>query len=140
MMKNHSKRGQAWSIDLIIGLLVFVLIVVIFYALLAGPKESKIKHLTDKADVTAQKLFEEGLVDPVTNEFDDEEFLRLAEEDYEGLRERLGIVGDFCLFLETNDDPPVLKIVVNGSYVGWTGIGSSLLNVSGFNCSQRWPP
>ncbi|MBC8500137.1 MAG: hypothetical protein ISS25_05000 [Nanoarchaeota archaeon] len=140
-MKKNSKKGQAWSIDLIIGLLVFVLILVIFYTLIGGEKESKVREFTGKADVVAERLFEEGLVDPVTGEFNDEKFLELAEEDYEGLKERLGIVGDFCLFIEgkTFDGRPYIKFILDDTSEGWTSIGSSDLDISDFQCGEKWP-
>jgi len=133
------RKGQAWSVDLILGLLVFVLILITFYSLISGNRESKIVEFSDKADVLANRLFEEGLVNPDTGEFNEEKFLKLAEEDYDGLKERLGIVGDFCIFVETNQNPPQIKYILNESGVGWTSIGSDDLNISDINCGSRWP-
>ncbi|MFH1770310.1 MAG: hypothetical protein ABH828_02015, partial [archaeon] len=77
-----SKRGQAWSIDIIIGLLVFMMIIIIFYTLVASRDESTVEDYSEKAELVASRLYEEGLVDPDTGYFNDEKFLELASEDY----------------------------------------------------------
>lgn len=138
---STGRKGQAWSIDLIIGLLVFVLIIVIFYSLIGGEKESKARELTNKGDVVAERIFEEGLIDPVSNEFHEDIFFNLAAEDYEALRERLGVAGDFCLFLETNEYNSTVKFVVDEFGVVWTGIGSSEIEFAdGSPCGSQWTP
>ncbi|NQU99034.1 hypothetical protein HQ533_06255 [Candidatus Woesearchaeota archaeon] len=137
---RFSKKAQAWSIDLVIGLMVFVLIMVVFYSLIGGEKESTVEDFANKADYVAAKLFGMGLVNEDLGEFNDTVFLELSAEDYQTLKEDLGIAGDFCVFVETNDDPPQVKVIVNELGVGWISLGSPDLNVSGYNCGQEWPP
>lgn len=137
---NVSKKAQAWSIDLIIGLLVFIMIIMIFYTLVGSKDESTIRDYSEKAELVASRLYEEGLVDADTGIFNDEKFLELASEDYDSLKERLGIVGEFCLFVETNDDPPQIKFISSESGEIWTGIGSSELQIGDFQCGVQWTP
>jgi hypothetical protein len=113
------------------------LIIVVFYTLLSGDSDSKAKSYADKGEVVAEKLIQEGIVDPETGDFNSERFIELANEDYEGLKERLGIVGDFCLFVESTDQNPSLRIITNKTGDGWTGIGSGKLNISGYQCGQH---
>ena len=137
---KSSKRGQAWSIDIIIGLLVFIMVIVIFYTLVASKDESTIEDYSEKAEIVASRLYEEGLVDADTGYFDDQKFLELANEDYDSLKERLGIVGEFCLFIETNDVPPQVKFISSGNGTIWTGIGSPELQIGDFQCGVEWTP
>ncbi|MBU0472193.1 MAG: hypothetical protein KKF65_06195, partial [Nanoarchaeota archaeon] len=130
-MTRFSRKAQAWSVDLVIGLLVFMLIMVIFYSLIGGEKESKVKDYSSKADYIAEKLYDKGLVDSKTGEFDENVFIELGDEDYQALKEELGIAGDFCVFIESNDNPPVIKVIVNEDNDGLTSLGSPDFNVSG---------
>ncbi|MAG39186.1 hypothetical protein CMO90_03805 [Candidatus Woesearchaeota archaeon] len=127
-----NKKGQVWSIDLIVGLLIFVLVIVIFYSLLGENKESKIVSYTKSADITTERLFDEGLVDENTGEFNETIFSELSEMNYDELKESLGISGDFCLFIETTDDPPKLLMINN-----LTGLGSSDFTISGYPCGEE---
>ena len=133
------RKAQAWSVDLIMAMLVFVLIIVVFYTLIGGERDSKIVDYSDKADLIAERLFAEGLVNPDTGEFNEDVFLKLAEEDYDGLKDRLGIIGDFCLFIETNENPSRVKFIINESGQGWSSIGSPDLNITDFQCGSKWP-
>ncbi|MFH1770750.1 MAG: hypothetical protein ABH828_04290, partial [archaeon] len=102
--------------------------------------ESTVEDYSEKAELVASRLYEEGLVDPDTGYFNDEKFLELASEDYGALKERLGIVGEFCLFVETNDEPPQIKFISSETGEVWTGIGSSELQIGDFQCGVQWTP
>ncbi|MBU1202229.1 MAG: hypothetical protein KJ583_00095 [Nanoarchaeota archaeon] len=130
MVRNS--KGQVWSIDLVIGLLVFALVLVIFYSLLTGERDSKISSYTNKAETVTQRMYEKGLVNPLSSEINEVVYTTLSEEEYENLKQELGIKGDFCLFIETTDNPPKLLIINNR-----TGIGSPRLSVGGFNCGAN---
>jgi len=99
-----------------------------------------VQDYSNKADIIAGKLYEEGLVNTETGEFNDERFLEMANEDYEGLKDRLGIIGDFCLFIETNDNPPSIKFIASEDGEIWTGIGSADLSIGNFSCGTAWTP
>ena len=130
MVRNS--KGQVWSIDLVMGLLVFALIIVIFYSLLAGDSESKIDSYTTGADVLTQKMYDKGLVNSLTGEINEDKYINFSEQSYQDLKEELGVSGEFCLFVETNDNPPRLLIINN-----MTGIGSGDFYVGGFACGTN---
>lgn len=128
----NDSKGQAWSIDLIIAVLIFGLIMVIFYTLITADSEPKIEQLNSKASALAEKIFNMGLVDQVTGELNDTVFVILSDKDYEELRGELGVVGDFCLFIETNDLPAQIMFIQNRS-----SIGSEDFNLSGYKCGYQ---
>ncbi|MFC2136526.1 hypothetical protein ACFLTH_18075 [Bacteroidota bacterium] len=145
-MKKNSKHGQVWSVDLIIGILVFVMIMTVFFVLLSTEKDSKATEFSDKADLVADKFYEREIVDS-SGEFNREKFLEIADQySYEELKEELGIVGEFCLYLELEVADPSSPTgkrwatipITNSSGEGWLGIGSNDLNVSGYSCGTRW--
>ncbi len=130
MRMRGGSKAQVWSIDLVIGLLVFALVGVILYSLIAGSNdESKISKYSEKAEALTNNLYRAGLVDPNSGEFNDAIYLELSQEDYEVLKTKLGVKGDFCLFVETTDTPPKLLVIHNK-----TGIGSSDFSIGGVKC------
>jgi|FLOH01.1.fsa_nt_gi hypothetical protein len=115
-----NKRGQTWSVDLVLGTLVFVLIIVTFYSLLSADRSSPVEGLNENANDVMDAFLKIGLIDPSTGELDEEAFMSLSHEDYESLKEMLGVEGDFCLIIERPDgtllpltDPENPGIIIN---------------------------
>lgn len=131
-MVRRSRRGQIWSTDLIIGLLIFALIIVIFYFLLSSGDKEKIHTYSNEADVVAGRFIELGLVNPDTGEFNEELYVELTNMNYEEVREKLGVSGEFCLFIESTDTTPELIIINNQ-----TGLGNSDFMISNLSCGTR---
>ena len=133
-MVRRSRKAQIFSTDLIIGLLIFVLIVVIFYFLLASKDQDKVVDYSQGADIVAGRLIEVGLIDPQTGELNQEVYDELSSMTYEEVREKLGVSGEFCLFLESTDSPPKLLILNNR-----TGIGNPDFIISNMSCGTMIP-
>ncbi len=112
------------------GVIVFALVIVIFYAILSSNEEVKTEDLTDKANTVAARLFEDtslGLINS-ENQLDDAVFLTLAQTEYDQLKADLGITtGDFCIFLEAADG----SLVVVSDY---TGIGNPEFEIGTCPC------
>ena len=124
-MRNNSK-GQAWSIDLVIGTLVFATVILVFYSVISGPSDDKVKDYSSEADRIMQKFMDEGLIDPVTGELNDQVYLELSQKDYQALKQEFGVgTGEFCMVIETVDDPPTYFFIHNRS-----GIGSPTLELA----------
>ncbi|MBU0665735.1 MAG: hypothetical protein ABIC91_02135 [Nanoarchaeota archaeon] len=129
-IKKKNSRAQAWSMDLVMAVVVFMLLIAIFYSVLSRDKESKAEDFSEKSDLVAERLFEDTNIGLINNgELDGATFLQLAQEDYEELKAQYGITGEFCIFLE--DAQGNLIIVHNV-----TGIGNSEFEISDLPCGQ----
>lgn len=129
-----TKLGQNWSLDLIIGVIVFVMVIAVFYAILNTETESDFKKVQEDAQVAVAKismsgesstkinLIKEGVIDK--NTYDE-----LCEETYDEVRTLLAIESEFCIYLEDFDGSMIL--CENGR----AGIGNEkdflLSNISG---------
>jgi len=128
----NNKKGQIWSIDLIIGVLIFAAIGISIYAFLAGGSDNdKISRYTEEAEALTEKLIDMGLINRDTGEFNQTVYEQLTQMDYEDLKDELGVRGDFCLYLEFDDDNPRLLIFNNK-----TGLGSSDFVVGDLPCGE----
>ncbi len=133
---SHKKRGQVWSIDLVVGLLIFALIAVIFYALIANKGgNTKIEDYTAKGEDLTNKFIEKGLIDPITGELNETVYNYYAALPYEDLKEELGVSGEFCLFIESGDSTPRLIVLGNR-----TGIGNPDFEINGLPCGADVSP
>jgi len=122
-------KGQVWSTDVIIGIVIFISVIALFYSLLSDKGEDKEALLKANAERVLLKLstdpelkvIEEG------NEINITKLGDLTNLDYEELKKKLGVQGDVCLYLE---DENGRVVPINGK----TGIGSPKLNISGKPC------
>lgn len=116
--KNHKKengvgeemrkQGQSWSIDVIIGVIIFVLVIAIFYAVLSSDSEGGIESLqTDRENALTKigigdnseklNLFDNGIINQ-------SQYNQICDNyDYEQVKSILGIENDFCIFLEDEE-------------------------------------
>ena len=100
-MKINSK-GQTWSVDIILGVALFLILIVVVYMLMATSPLSDLELRRD-ADLIYSKFDRDKSVDPeipsifLSNTLDNESFQELLDKDYEELRSKLNIKGDFCI-------------------------------------------
>ena len=106
-MKSKEKKGkkaQTWSVDLIIGVVLFLLIIVIVYSLIASSPQSE-QRLRTEADNIYGKFEEQrnpGSDLPTFikgNTISLEELEQLSTMNYQEIKTRLGITSDFCIVL-----------------------------------------
>lgn len=135
----HVGRGQAWSIDLVIGVLIFLLVIGLFYVLLMKNFNKDTTELQIASETIATKIIDDktpaaGGVGIIKDERIDKNALEdLAGKDYETLKKEFGITSDFCIFLE-DEDGNVINITNNSTKETFVGIGSSEINISGSPC------
>lgn len=130
---NINPKAQSWSIDIALGVAVFIAAFFIFYFLLSPSQASKAGSLkSDASSVIRQVASEEaaeGVVDG--EEINVSKLNELKNLSYDELRRRLRVEGDFCIYFE---DEQGNIVIINDSY---KGIGSPNINISGTPCSQK---
>ena len=131
------ERGQTWSMDLIIGVLIFMLAVGIIYALLVSKGKENTTPLRIESEVIATKLLEDPWIAVAPeNQLDAKKLGNLTEFDYETLRQQFGSQHEFCIFIQ--DESGNITYIVDNQGRKYTGIGSGIgdLNISGVPCGQ----
>ena len=132
MIKANSK-SQSWSIDIALGVIVFMGAFFIFYALLNANPNTKLSDLKEEASTVIKQVASEenklGIVDG--NELNITKAGEVKNLSYDDLKARLRAEGDFCIYVE---DEKGNIVPINDSY---KGIGSQNIVISGTPCSQR---
>jgi len=137
-MSIVNKKAQSWSIDLVLGLVIFVLILSVFYMLLSKDDSAnvivmkssgnKVMNMVDSKSSNTLNSFVDG---NNVNMSKLEEFYKT--ENYEAIRKELGLKGDFCIILEDKNGN-VISIMNSTKRI--YGFGSEDINISGCPCGQ----
>ena len=132
-MKGINSKGQSWSIDIALAVVIFIGAFFAFYGLLYSNPNEKTKALKDEAaTVIKQVASEDAKLNVINmNEVNISKINQLKNISYDELKSMLRIEGDICLYFE--DDKGNI-ILINESY---RGVGSSIINLSGVPCSQK---
>ncbi len=139
-VEKFLKKGQNWSMDLILGIVVFLLILGVFYMLVTKnttvdidgykAKGGKIMSYFDTSTSDSKYAL---ITDNVIN-MTKLETLYNDPNAYEEIKSDLGITGDFCVVLE--DSNGRIVVIDDGSAKIY-GFGSPELNISGCFCGQK---
>lgn len=126
-------KAQSWSIDIALGVIIFIAAFFIFYTLLNPNQGSKASSLKEEASIVIKQVAsEEAPLRIVDNEeINISRLNELKNLDYDELKRRLRIEGDFCIYLE---DEKGNLVLINNSY---KGVGSPNIIISGTPCSQK---
>jgi hypothetical protein len=134
-------RGQAWSMDLIIGVLVFMLAIGIIYTLLASRGRQDIAPLRIESEVIATKLSDDPTYRIAENNQIDEARLTAllgnATLDYQTLKAQLGVQNEFCIYLRDENGNLTYILDANGRPYSGIGSGNGEFNLSGTPCGCR---
>lgn len=126
-------KAQSWSVDIALGVIVFMAAFFIFYSLLSANPNAKASNLKDDASTVIRQVAAEDaplrIVDH--NEINESRLNELKNLSYDELKRRLRIENDFCIYFE--DDKGYI-VIINNSY---RGIGAPNINLSGTPCSQK---
>ena len=95
------KNGQTWSIDVIIGVIIFMLIIAVFYAFISSRSEPTVDDLGDDARVISTKLSSDGVIS--AGSINRADIDTLCDMSYEDVKAQLGITSDFCIYLEDSN-------------------------------------
>jgi len=127
-----SLKAQAWSLDIALGIVIFMGAFFIFYAMVSESQNTKIKALQGQAlDVAKQVASQSSSVGVINqNEINESKLDELKNLSYDELKRRLRVEGDVCIYIE--DEKGNLVLISNK----YKGIGSPNINLSGTPCSQ----
>ena len=131
-MSIRNQKSQSWSIDVIFGIIVFMVAFFVFFIVLSEDPAGKINRLKEEASSIVRQLVsgeELRIVDGT--EVNVSRASKLKDIQYEELKRRFRVEGDFCIYIEDSKGNIVL---INNSY---KGIGSPQINISGTLCSQK---
>jgi len=129
------RGGQSWSIDVVIGVLIFLLVIGVFYAILTNNTKEDTTDLKISSETVAEKLTSDPDVGFVTDESIDETKLwAFAEKEYLTLKKELGVNQEFCVFFE--DENGNIINITNSTDGTFVGIGSSSVTVGGIPCKE----
>ncbi len=124
-----ARRAQAWSLDLIIGVLIFMIGAGVIISLLTSKDDQDPAPLRVESEVIATKLVaEESLQVAPANQLDMATLYALAansSEDYDTTREGLGVQNEFCIYLQDEDGNLVFIQDPNDPTQSYAGVGSS---------------
>ncbi|MBI2657048.1 hypothetical protein HYX03_04875 [Candidatus Woesearchaeota archaeon] len=132
-MININKKAQSWSIDVTLGVIIFIAAFFIFYSLLNANPGTKASNLKQEASIIVRQVTsEDSLIRVIDgNEINISKLNELKNLSYDELKRRLRVESDFCLYFE---DEKGYIVLINNSY---KGVGASTINLSGTPCSQR---
>ena len=132
-------RGQNWSLDLIIGIVIFLLAVGVIYSILASKNREDTTPLRTDSEIIATKLTTPetstslDILVAADNQLDVEKLKSLTTADYAKLKQDLGVQNDFCIYLQDEEGNVLYIEGADGNYTG-IGPGSPDLNLSGVPC------
>ncbi|MBD3209663.1 hypothetical protein GF367_04590 [Candidatus Woesearchaeota archaeon] len=114
-----AKHGQSWSIDLIVGVIIFMLVIAIFYAFVGSKPERPLEKLQEDARMTKASISDDeaslGII--VNGRINETRFDELCSMPYEELKDQLGIENDVCIYLE-DDQGNIIPCGANKAGIG----------------------
>ncbi len=140
LIMKKRRLGQTWSIDIIIAVIIFVLIISVFYAILSSRSESTVTDLRAESQTVSAKLRDESvnsatgiMVDGVIQE---DKLKELCQLSYEEVKRKLGIEDEFCIYIE-DQEGNIVPIPCGGTEKA--GIGSDNINISpDYYCNSNY--
>ncbi|MBI2647353.1 hypothetical protein HYW99_02660, partial [Candidatus Woesearchaeota archaeon] len=101
-MIGINAKSQTWSLDIILGVLVFVAAFFIFYIILGSSQPSNVKNLKEEASIVIKQVAsDDNLLSVINNnEVNESKLHELKNLSYEELKRRLRITSDFCIYFE----------------------------------------
>ena len=123
-------KSQAFSMDIMIAVIIFIGTIFIFYSIISGGEESKIEDLEDDASIVMENVATEDSAVRITEgmDVDQEKLEDLLQMEYSEIKEKLRVENDFCIFLEDGEGNIIYL------EAGQPGIGSDKIKVSDVPC------
>lgn len=132
------ERGQVWSVDVLLAVVIFVSVILIFYVTMSRQKPD-IKELQAESSSLKLELEKNHELSFILNDQVDElkfqAFIDNATDNYTALKQKLGVKGDFCIFYE---DAEGYIIPINDSTNNklLVGVGNGNVSIAGTPCGQ----
>ena len=124
------KKGQAWSVDAIVGVFLFIVIMtgVLFFTFTRG-SEDKAANLDEEGEKVYEHLAGETRNTPIENkQVDPKEILQL---NYTEIKQKLGLKDDFCIYF-VDEKGNLIYLNESGAV---TGKGSPKVVINGISCT-----
>ncbi len=134
--KEKMERGQVWSVDVLLAVVIFISVILVFYVTMTSKQKEGLGDLESEASdlrVALEQNRDFGFIQ--SDEVDDDKFQAFTgntTDNYEALKNQLGIKGEFCVFLEDSDG----RIVFIDNK---PGVGNSSILIDGYPCGQTIP-
>jgi uncharacterized protein (UPF0333 family) len=142
LLSFANKKGQTWSFDLIMAVVLFIVIVAIFYAFLSSNNTSSSTNDLQSSAKSVGYYFNCDVSDYsrcfiVGGEVDQKklndliQFIKSSQNSYSSLKKELGVSGDFCVYFRDKNGYLVpIPYNNSGTTVYYSGIGekSFMLN------------
>lgn len=95
------RDAQIWSTDLLIGVIIFLLAIGVFYFFANDNAKSNESKLLVQSQIVAGKVVGDGGENAIDGAMiKDDDLTRYATMDYAQLKTELGVQDDFCILLE----------------------------------------
>mgnify|MGYP001615977597 CR=1 FL=1 len=126
-----TRKGQSWSIDFVIAIVIFAGALIFFYSMLNPRSNVKVEELQRDASAVARQTSEEKL--PLTildkDTVNETKLDSLIQRDYNSIKKEMGIKNEFCIHFEDESGNiiPIRENVV--------GVGSPDIKVGGVRCT-----
>ena len=134
------RKAQTYSMDLIIGSVIFMLLVIVFLALLLVNRAQE-TDLRAQADLIFAGLDRDGLPDGIKifegNQLNPTNIETLFSSDYEEVKRELGLIDDFCIvFVDSSGGLISFEIDGNRTY----SYGHPAIQVTdNMQCGDKFP-
>lgn len=139
------RKAQAWSMDLTIGVIIFLLVVSLFYVIYDKNTDNNMTRLKLNSETIATKIIDDNKIGLIQDKTISKERIKEilndpSGEGYEKLKQELGVEKDFCIFLEDEKGNLVNMTFFDddNNYWSYTGIGpkNNKFNLSGIPCGE----
>jgi hypothetical protein len=141
--REEMERAQVWSVDVLLAVVIFVSVILVFYVTMSKPIKPGMTSLETNAGdlkVELEKNYELGFINK--DNIDEQKFLAFlgnSTNNFTGLKKKLGISGNFCIFFEDSDGNIIIISDEAQGISNFTGIGSNETCISGYYCGTTIP-
>jgi len=136
------KTAQTWSIDLIIAMVIFILIITIFYAMISSPETTRTRELQEEGQKISAKLESSATACDLLDQGDiSRDQLNLCfQSSVDEFRRKAGIRNRFCVYLQDQNGRTIaFERLQSGSLVKQMGFGDPELTLAGVPCGEALP-
>ncbi|RLE42168.1 hypothetical protein DRJ48_04115 [Candidatus Woesearchaeota archaeon] len=126
------KWGQAWSVDAIVGVFLFVIIIISVIAFsISRSHVEKVEELKEEGESVFSKLSTGELKLIQERKVDPEKLEEIKNMSYSELKQKLGLRNDFCIYF-VDESGNLIYLDESGNVVG---IGSPRALINGLPCN-----
>ena len=135
------KRAQSWSVDLMVAVSLFLMMILSFFFITSAPEESVQEDLTFESESIPESLIASRgenirpTVFVIDNKVDTVQLNRILGMNYDEIKRELGIKNDFCIHFE-DEEGNIINVNEDKMLTRYS-IGSSRFNISLVNSTGQ---